>query len=210
MDLQKYVLSEEVIQKYLPLSICKKLYSLKIYGVDNIDNSVGKLVQNIQKRVIWNLNEAIDILWAKYKSKIKLREINCLSDLRAISDSFKIVFSSIPLDVFFHLSDNSESLEAKTAYVTLFKSEVNLSQKVYYDVDPSSIVYRMGNMFGTFFIESTEPLSFGSPILIKKVEPSNISYGDLFPDNITLIGRYGSWNKEVLAHHAYYEAIKKL
>jgi len=199
LDLKNYLLREEILQKTFPLKISSLMYSLKVYGNINTYNSVSKLLTRTiaTSNNIYNLNDAIEILWNKYKDKIIVsNQIKDIRNLIEVRNDFDIIFSTIPLNLLFP----AEYFEYSTSYVMSCPID-NPTNCVYYDVSLGSSVFRLGVLFNNFFVESTEKLRYGDFVPIKKVVTFT---GDMkLPENINLIGRYGAWDKAILAHNVY-------
>ena len=169
---------------------------MKVYNNFDTYNSLTKINKYSGTEIIWNINEAIEILWNRYNKSIEIRDFNGLSDLENISKEYDIVFNTIPLSQFDYSCVHS------TSYVLVFDT-ILIQNKVFYDISPNSSIYRTGSLFGQFFIESTTPLL--SSIPVKKV--ASTEHRVKFPENVYLMGRYGAWNKSILAHDVYYEVL---
>jgi hypothetical protein len=203
LELISSSLSEEIIQKYFSIDICSQLYSLKVYGIDSIKNSISKMIAYKKKSIIWNLRDAVDFLWGKYQFMIKERRFNSFDELSLLGSKYKIVLSSIPINFLDKTITDSEK-----SFVTTFHVK-NSTNKVFYDIDPNSIVYRFGSMFNSFFIESIKPLNFGISTSVLKIKSLG-SYKISPNDNVVLIGRYGAWNKNILVDDVYREVKDRI
>jgi hypothetical protein len=197
IELGSHVLNEEILQKHVPIDACSSLYSLKLYGSMNVYNSVTKLSSHSATSVIWNMNEAIDFLWNRYFHRINDMTIHDANELIELSKKYDLVFSTIPLDKLYH----NLSFQYRQSYVIVLSTS-NSKNSVFYNVSPESHIYRSGTIFGEFFIESNVRLTYcESSIEVKKVITK--TSGINLPNNVHLIGRYGSWDKSVMAHDVY-------
>jgi len=172
---------------------------MKVYNNFDTYNSLTKINKYLGIEIIWNINEAIDILWSRYSKFIEIRNFLGIKDLEAVSKEYDVIFNAIPLNQFDY------SCTYSTSYVLVFNTS-ELRNKVYYDVSLNYPIYRTGSLFGQFFIESTSPLLNSVPT--RKVISSE--HRVKFPDNLHLIGRYGAWDKNVLAHSVYYRTLEIL
>jgi hypothetical protein len=195
LSVRKSILEEKTIQNNIAPQICSDLYSLKVYGKPGIKNSIDKINEI---HPIWDLSQAVDYLWEKYKDKIEYSVIATKENFNKIPAD--IIFNTIPLNVFeFH------DCSCTTAYVTTFPVKSNLNQ-VYYDVLPESSTYRFGIIFGNLFIESTKYTDYS--IHVQKVISNQ--YIPEFPARVINVGRYAEWNKDVLVSDVYYRVRQVL
>jgi hypothetical protein len=195
------LLSQSILQREIPADVCSNLYSLKLYGETGVVNSVGKLAEYGARKMIWNMEDAINFLWDKYQQVISISRIRDLEDLSSRSSDYDIVFSSIPLN---KLCLDGGSFESAESFVTVFPTDSN-NNEVFFDVDIESSICRYGTIWNKFFVESTKKLFIGSRKMLKV-----ISYDgkiDL-PENVHLIGRYGEWDKKILAHNVYESVLE--
>jgi hypothetical protein len=195
LPVRKAILEENVLQNNISLQLCADLYSIKVYGRPGIKNSIDK-IDEIHH--IWDLSQAVDYLWEKYKDKIEYGVIVTKEDFNKIPAD--IIFNTIPLNVFI-----SDGCSYTTAYVTTFPVKSHLN-KVYYDILPESSTYRFGVIFGNLFIESTKHTD--NSIHVQKVI-SNL-YIPEFPARVINVGRYAEWNKDVLVSDVYYRVRQVL
>ena len=193
MELQKVSLVEKCIQADVPADMRAKLYSNKVYGRPGITNSLNKLTNT--PKDIWDISQASNFLWGKYQSRIEPYNLDDFSKLNTLKAD--IIFWTIPLNLY------SQQCDFVTSYVYSIpvKSPVN---EVFYDISTNIPTYRFGVVFNQFFAESTQ-LSFTAAIPVKKVITFEGKLELKFPKNVVRIGRYGEWNKDVLAHDVYYK-----
>lgn len=201
LSLHSEYLHEIVVQSNIPRDVCEKLYSIKVYNNEYTKNSISKLADN---RMIYNLEQAVQILWKKYSTIVQHFHATDERDL-GMFQSYDKVFSSIPPTQFDGYHRISSDFHFKTAYVYTCTTK-SLDNNVFFDVDPSNSVYRYGTLFGNFFMEANK-LIMPKMATVRKVEDKE--YDLKFPDNVIPIGRYGEWNKEVLAHNVYYKVLEE-
>jgi hypothetical protein len=202
MPIQSQILREDILQSNIPIDVCEKLYSIKVYGNDSTKNSISKLLSH--NKQIYNLADAVDILWNKYGSIVQHVDINSMSDL-AFFQAYDKVFSSIPATQFVGILEITTNLHYRTAYVYTCPT-ASIANTVFFDVDPSNPVYRYGTLFNNFFMEANKPI-IPNMAAVRKVEGADLAMQ--FPDYVIPIGRYGEWNKEVLAHNVYYKVLEE-
>jgi hypothetical protein len=202
LPLQPSVLSELIDNTEFPLDINGLFYSIKVYGEEGINNSVSKLSSYTNQKLIWNINEAIDILWNKYSERIIEKEFKSFSDIVDISRYFNLTFSTIPYPAFF--KGAKYSISYIYTIPTIFNENI-----VHYDTSIQNHIYRYGTMYKTFFAESTERV-LPNMLEVRKVVPVALEYPKLEDRKIVFAGRYSEWNKDVLAHDVYSHVRKVL
>jgi len=198
LDLLSAQLQEKIIQKEFSLKHCSEMYSQKVYGRPDIKNSIDKI--SFTENTIWNLSQAVYILWDKFGSLVKERKINTIDDFKKIKAD--LIFSTIPISFF-----APEACSSRSAFVTSFHIDSEENQ-VFYDVNPDKPAYRFGVIFKQFFIESTKPSEDSKEV--KKVETLDKELIPKFPRNVIRVGRYAEWDKKVLVSDVYYKVRKKL
>lgn len=203
LNLKPHILEESIVQDYFPRTVSSSLYSLKVYGKVGITNSIDRSVSFPVISSIYDMNEAISILWDKYKCRINDYEIKGVSDLFKYSETYDKVFSTIPI---YNYIDKS-CLESTIAYISTFIVSDCLNY-VKYDVNPYSNIIRFGSIFNEFFIESLDNLGIEGTFRVVKVVKCNKSLE--LPDNVFLLGRYGAWDKTEMAHTVYEKVLEVL
>jgi hypothetical protein len=204
IGLKSYTLLEEMLHKEYPMDVSSILYSLKVYGKEDVPNSITKIAGHYNKvSQIYNMNEAIDLLWKRYSGQIIIDKVDSMGELVEKSKKFKIAFSSIPLNCLLA----PDYFEYSKTFVSTFDTN-EIKNKVYYDVSLNSPIIRQGSLFGKYFIESVEAPKIGNAILMKKVASCTLDLH--IPNNLYLIGRYGAWDKSILAHNVYEDVRRVL
>ena len=203
LEIRGYPLREEIEGEVYPIDICDKLYSLKVYGMEDITNSLTVFPDNMTRTsLVCNMDEAINLIQKKISERKITTSIHDVefNDLIELSCKYKNVFCTIPLPEF------TSGCIYKEAYIKSYKTKEK-GNHVFYNVDLINPIYRRGCIFGNYFIESTSKL-FEDSIKIKKVvEIDHIKINtQLLPSNIHFIGRYAEWNKNVMAHDVFKRA----
>ena len=197
-----YYSMTELVESPFPVEISSVMYSLKVYQKTDVKNSVHHFSTNefgfqAYQHHIYNLDEALALLWPKFEGKIHYESITP-EILKDLTSRFDYVFSSI--------EPFTEYKQYVTSYVADFPVKIPYNA-VYYIVDLSNPIYRCGSIFGRFFVESTTKMYSNSMPVIKVISPPDVQ--SLAP-NLIPIGRYGEWNKEVLISDVYHKVKKVL
>jgi hypothetical protein len=192
------VLQEAVLQENVPLDICAMSYSFKVYGCVNIPNSINKLSKPISQKLIWDMSYAVDYLWQIFQDKITIFTID-VNDIFSLSEKYDLVYCTIPRNIY------DDSCKYSTSY--LFYSKVKTNDNlVFYDISPSSPVYRFGVIYNQYFIESNSKISSTQISMDKVISCDKLHLK--FPDNVVLVGRYGEWDKSVLVSDVYEKVLE--
>lgn len=152
--------------------------------------------------VVYDFQEAYNILLHRYGKKVQHLEI-VPSMVESLLERYDKIISTIPLPALFP--------EAKCEYVEVQAVKgrpfsiptLPGDNQVVYNIDENVNWYRYSRVFG---VEWTE-VKQGGDFTIKKVVDTNFRSPD---DRIILLGRWGSWNRKFLAHHSYYETLRRL
>lgn len=204
LNLRPYLLEEDIVPNYFPKTVSSSLYSFKVYGRPDIPNSIDRSSSFPVISSVYNMNEAISILWDKYEHRIKSREIRGLNDLSRYSKEYDKVFSTIP--IYNYISHYN--LESVISYISTFNVD-SCENFVKYDLNVDSSIIRFGSIFSEFFIESIKPLNIGNTFhKVDKVIKCNKEVD--IPNNVILLGRYGSWDKTEMAHTVYEKVLEVL
>lgn len=197
LDLKRYNLKEQIIPYYDNKDFRKLIYSSKVYGNLDTPNSMDKILKQSANKVIYNMDEAIDLLWQKFQSKISVEYINGLQGIEMLAKRNDKVISTIPIN---HLVEGAQYVEG---WLLIASTNQDTGNYVVYDLGIGNPVYRYGVLFNNLFFESREnlPITGMELIAIKKVVTL-----DKLPEieNVIFAGRYGRWDKSILSHDVYY------
>lgn len=162
----------------------------------------NSLVSLPKSNIIYNFQEAHQILLDMMKNNIV--EL-CFKPamMGYFLEHFDYIISTIPLPIIYP--------QAKCEYVEVqvTKERPNNLPKLFgtnqviYNVDLDINWYRYSKVFG---VEWTEVKRNGE-FTIKKVINTDFTPPD---ERVVLLGRWGSWNRKFLAHHAYYKILRRL
>lgn len=184
----------------------KEGYATKVYG----DPSAPVSWDNYDGPTpAWNLLYAYDQLWETWKDRILDKPVD--EDIMEWAAEYTHVISSVPLPVLtkaWH-GQQEESLSDPVGTMPVFEyQDVHIStglkvmlapQVVLYNGQPEDEWYRASRLFGWGSMEF--PMEKQDTKLVRK---PLISHGtdEVYPW-VQRVGRYGRWEKPVLAHHAY-------
>jgi hypothetical protein len=186
-----------------------EVYRRKIYGDKYVPSVSMEHVHDGQEQPAWNLQATYDKLW----DLLSADEANAVVidpawiQMALEKEWFDFLISTIPataicrahLDFLLHVFESQQ---------------VRITTEPYYQVPDNTIVYngtedhswfRASNLFG---VESTEFPYYITPpaqtfVVAKPIRTNCACY-----PNIVRGGRYGTWTKGVLTHHAFIEAAK--
>lgn len=171
----------------------KEGYAQKVYGDANAATSWDSYQAG--ERPIWSMGAAYDTLWDLYNGLIVDRNLTHVEIESIIQeDPDSLILSTIPA----YLLCQVEYHTFKSKRVWIRTRQVNCgSNAVVYNGNPLIGHYRVSDLFGW---ESHE---FGH-----RVERAVVGEKPLFTDcdchpEIQRLGRFGTWSKGVLIHHAY-------
>lgn len=169
-------------------------YAAKVYGRRDAPTSWDAFPEG---RVgAWSLARAYDLLWERYRGRIVAGEVG-REGLDLIEDRFDAALSTIPAQV---LCDNPEhTFDSTTVWIRTgpMPQGVNVIE---YNGQPLVGYYRSSSIEGHGSVEFGHPVRGADP----GVKPlgTNCDCRHRF----YRLGRFGTWKKGVLVHHAYEEA----
>ena len=200
MPLKVCQLKQMIVPPEVEITEASKFYSLLVYGTEKLENSLTAAALH-PDLTIWNIDEAAAFLFSQFAKQIQIKKLENLDGVIKFSESYDLIFSTIPLDVL----DKQGNYSYVQSFLTVQPSN-DVRNIVFYNggISLADGVYRWGTLFGTYFEEGKKK----TDISVKKV----ITAENLpsVPENVILCGRYGSWNKRVLLHDVYSLALEKL
>lgn len=201
-------------------------YREKVYGTGNVTTSVETLEKDHQA---WDIRTAYDRAWSLYSDAIEDRDVSPeLMGIekwdpnagpvrpRTVMDPgrFDLVLNSIPLPSLCFGKHEFHSTE-----VWAMGDAPHRGQYVPLSVDPFTIVcdgtrdrgwYRASNVFGYKTVEwplKSKPPLPGIARVTKPLWTDCVCYQEEYYTPWFNVGRYGTWTKGILAHHAYARAV---
>ena len=151
--------------------------------------------------VVYNFQEAYGILFQMMGSKVQHLEI-VPGMLRSLLERYDYVVSTVPLQVLYPQARcefvEVEAVRGRPDNLPVYPGD----NQVVYNVEPDTNWYRYSRVFGA---EWTEVRS-GGDFIIRKVVDTDFHSPD---ERVVLLGRWGSWNRKFLAHHSYYETLRR-
>lgn len=197
----------------------EKVYGPRpVEGADNRPDASWATYAALEAVPAWNVMRMYDRLWSEHEQNIV--EMNVTPEGLASmlsTQAVDLVMNSIPLRALCVQQPNSPYLEEGRPVHTFPFQEVNIHARalmglrdftVVYNGVPDMAWYRQSKIFGDGSTEysthvRTPPLALYN---IRKPIKTNC---DCWPAVVRL-GRYGSWSKGVLLHHAFLEAAVAL
>lgn len=203
---------EEPVQVHYRLIGTPAGYRQKVYGDRP---AVQTSVQTLQElHWAWDIRAAYHKAWDMYRDRITDRVINPLELQQIVRLNKRVpIISSIPLPQLCFKQDEHKFISQS---IWAIGDAPERGVFVPFTVDPNTIIcdgtrdvgwYRAANVFGYGTIEwpaGTKPPISG----ISQVSKPLSSDCNCFAGRIVRVGRYGRWEKGVLAHHAYEQAVK--
>lgn len=190
-------------------------YAEKLYGDARAPSSWSKFGDG-EVRPAWSVQDMYAKLWARWEDSIlpgmQLRPI----DLDAMSETYSLVINSAPAQAFCELTPSC-SFQATQVYVsqnldgrasTLDGLAPTLAREVgeneiIYDGRPGEQFYRYSRIFGRESVESVKPFNGQTGYGIKPTTTTCKCQRGV----TVQVGRFGKWDKNVLMHEAYKDAM---
>lgn len=187
-------------------------YARKVYGASNVVTSPTLYVG---ERPAWNLRFAYDQLWDEHSSKILRQDLHPgnIDEVVASYDP-DVVFSTIPAPLLCHRPEEHRFSSVHCwAIGDAPEQSVPFTccdNTVVCNGDPDVGYYRLSNVFGFSTVEWPITHETKPPLAnVVKFEKPLSTTCDCFPE-IKRLGRYGRWQKGILAHHGYSDAANHL
>lgn len=175
-------------------------YAQKVYGDPQAVTSWGGFMGNVP---IWNMRRAYDELWDRYEGLIKDSDLDPIV-LETLQESGGLTLSTIPRTELCVNSDHS--FTRQEVLIWYGRKYTGDRDQVIYSGHPDTPWYRFSNLFGWESIEWPARIEVDAPDLIRVKKPISTDC-DCLPE-IQKLGRYGRWEKKVLSHDAYWEALR--
>lgn len=196
-------------------------YAAKVYGSTGYATSWRLATP---EREVWSLRRIYDILWDRYQDGVIDAEIS-RTDLAEAERAYPLVISTIPATRLCApewrrpMEGIDHRFHHQVMYVGDFSPSKEQGNVVVYDGRPEVPYYRTSRVFGCEQTEfSAASMDFKAeyadiPILADTQHGYELRKGikvvatdcDCFP-RIKRAGRYGTWRKGYLTHHAFRDA----
>jgi len=156
----------------------------------------------------YNMGQAMDKLYKRYKNRMIQFEV-VPDDIQKLKNSYDYIISTIP--PFNIYKDPYYDVEYTKIWISKEKTfDKNKIPNVTYYGDNSIMLRSSKNIFGYDYVEYCEPV--GDAVKVYKPIRVTIYPKKNSDEKIIQVGRYGKWNKKILAHQVYwntYGMIKK-
>lgn len=174
-------------------------YASKMYGRPDAPVSWD---QQQPERPAWDLRAAYDRLWSEYQHAIINIKITkrYLSDIR---NRFDVVISSVPAPTLCSSSCDHSFFSAEARVSHNWATGVTADNTVVYNGKDDVTWYRAARVFGHTSTEYSGGVCDTSLERAIKVIGTDC---DCLPD-VYRVGRFGTWQKGHLTHHAYRDAV---
>lgn len=179
------------------------------------------------EREAWDLRAAYDRLWERYQERILPREITRHDlDMLSVDPGWSLVISTLPAIHVCYQRDLTRApngvhhFDWESMWTIDYAPPEVMDNTVLYSGDQSCSWYRASRVFGhaaTEWSDLSPPL--GGAYLTPEQEKPPLVYipqkgikvkgtnCDCWP-NIKRVGRFGTWRKGYLSHHAYHDAAR--
>lgn len=180
-------------------------YAKKVYGDSEHATSFDNY-ENGQVMPAWPMVAIYDKLWNIWRGRIVNREIDMLAMDQIERDGWDVLVTSIPVPAI--CMKGEHTFETNDVLILKGKCSTN-RHSVIYNGEPKVAWFRNSFLFGETGIEysthRTKP-HLGMPVpqgakRIKKPQHTNCDCRNQW----RRVGRYGKWQRGVLAHEAYFE-----
>jgi hypothetical protein len=180
-------------------------YGAKVYGDTGAPTSWHAYEEG--PRVGWNLVAAYDLLWERFYDRVKHQTITPGFITRLLGGQIgkqkpAMVMSTIPAPAI--CCEERHSFISKPIWIRTehLKDSGGIPNRVVYSGEPTDAWYRYSMLFGQ---ESWE-FGYCVPKASRGVKPLRTDC-DCWKDSVIRLGRFGKWERGVLVHHAYEEAL---
>lgn len=179
-------------------------YAQKVYGHPEAPTSWDAYRDG--EHDVWNMRRAYARLWAGYEDKIIDGALDA-DKVEAISRSYPLTLSTVPLKA---ICGQRHEFTGQDVWITEEDRFTDENMIVYNGLSEAPW-YRASRIFGVSGVEYPSEMAAvslwpKSPVRITKPLKNNCT---CHPE-VTMLGRYGKWQKGELIHHAYEGALKAI
>lgn len=179
----------------------EQIYAEKVYGDKLFKTSWYDYSEGYHS--IWNLRSTYEKLWAKYHKFIADVRLDHTS-VSELLQNYPLVMNTVPL---MQLCAEDHLFECQDVWIVYGPAKEGGEDRIIYDGTTDFPWYRWSYIFGWRGIEYSKPTGANQPST--HVRKPLYHACDCHPALVKL-GRYGSWQKGVLTHHAYEGAVDAL
>lgn len=196
-------------------------YAKKVYGDPRADCSWDL---QPDEREAWDLRAVYDKLWARYESRIHHQTISWeILDGLADDVRWSLVISTLPLIQMCHQRRErygTHEFQWESMWTIDYAPPEVADNTVLYSGDLDCDWYRSSRVFGHAATEFSNhrPITGGAYLTPEEIKPARIytprkgikvqgTNCDCWP-RIKRVGRFGTWRKNYLSHHAYHDAAR--
>ncbi|HKL23423.1 MAG TPA: hypothetical protein VJ895_01595 [Candidatus Nanoarchaeia archaeon] len=173
----------------------KEKYKKKL-GYDNDIECSWNKYTGAETLFGYNMFQAMDILYNRFEN-LMIQSVIAPDDVPELKNSYNHIISTIPpFNIY-----RDYAVEHVDIYITK-KPTQNIDDipRVIYYGDDTTLLRASENLFGWDFVEYSEPFEDS----VKVHKPIKIMGKSPKDDKIIQVGRYGKWNKKILAHQVYW------
>jgi hypothetical protein len=192
-------------------------YAQKVYGDPSAPCSWN---DQLPERDAWDLRLVYDELWDRYRGRVEGGEIDW-EDLDEFQNNWKLVLSTLPLiKSCVQERFGVHHFEWEPMWTIGFAPPEVADNTVLYSGDLDCDWYRSSRVFGHASTEFSNhrPITGGAYLTPEEIRPPQVyqvhkgikvqgTDCDCWP-GIKRIGRFGTWRKGYLSHHAYHDAAR--
>lgn len=172
----------------------EQVYAKKVYGDPTARTSWYDYEEGYHD--IWNLRSTYQRLWKKYEDAIHDIKLD-YETVQSLLRAFPMVLSTVPLH---QICGYSHTFTSQDVWIVYGQAKEQGEDRIVYDGTGDFPWYRWSYIFGWRGIEYSQATGTNQPSMhVRKPLQHDC---DCHTDLVKL-GRYGSWQKGVLAHHAY-------
>jgi len=151
----------------------------------------------------YDFKQAIELLVERHLDKVSVLEVT-KETVPTLLEEYDYVINTVPLPIIFPqaVCKKVDRKVMKGRPEGIDKLVGLNPNQVIYNIDEQVNWYRYSNVLGNEWTEVVE----GGDFTISKIITTDFQSPD---ERIILQGRYGKWDRKFLAHHAYYETIRR-
>ena len=151
----------------------------------------------------YDFKQAIELLVKRHLDKVSVLEVT-KETVPTLLEEYDYVINTVPLPIIFPqaVCKKVDRKVMKGRPEGIDKLVGLNPNQVIYNIDEQVNWYRYSNVLGNEWTEVVE----GGDFTISKIITTDFQSPD---ERIILQGRYGKWDRKFLAHHAYYETIRR-
>lgn len=185
----------------------KQGYAQKVYGSPDAPCSWTRF--NAGPRDIWSLTDTYDRLWEKFSDNIFDGALDCAS-IYQIGKRYGMMMNTIPAHILCRNSRHSFRKQIIWIQNSLPQGYAEReANTITYNGDPEVHWYRASKIMNRASTETTQQIfKPGWVVGHKPIDTDcNCPQSILGDDMFLPIGRFGRWQKEVLTHNAFWQAV---